>query len=210
MVVSARKGCGRYKIEVWGRSAHAGVEPHLGRNAILELAYQVQQLHALNDTIPGVTVSVGIIRGGDRTNVVPDYAYCEFDVRAADLKGVKAVEAALQAITAHHIVADTRIELSGAMGCLPFERNTQNTPLVELVKAAGTELGLHIQDVASGGASDANHTSCVGTPTLDGLGAGGGLAHNPGEYIELDYLPLRIALVMGLIRRIGLTFDHQR
>jgi glutamate carboxypeptidase len=202
-VVSARKGCGRYKIEVWGRSAHAGVEPHLGRNAILELAGQVQKLHALNGTIPGVTVSVGIIRGGERTNVVPDYAYCELDIRAADVAGIRAVEQAMREITTQRILDGTRIELSGSMGSQPFERNAQNQPLIAHVKAAGADLGLEIEDVSSGGASDANTASWAGTPTLDGLGTGGGLAHNPGEYVELAYLPKRIALVMRLVKRLG-------
>jgi glutamate carboxypeptidase len=202
-VVSARKGCGRYKIEVWGRSAHAGVEPHLGRNAILELAGQVHKLHALNGTIPGVSVSVGIVRGGERTNVVPDYAYCELDIRAADGAGIHAVEKAMRAITTQHVLDGTRIALSGGMGSQPFERNVQNQPLIAHARAAGVSLGIAIQDVSSGGASDANTSSWAGTPTLDGLGAGGGLAHNPGEYVELDYLPKRIALVMGLVRRLG-------
>jgi glutamate carboxypeptidase len=202
-VVSARKGSGRYKVEVWGRSAHAGVEPQLGRNAILELASQVQKIHALNGTIPGVTLSVGIIRGGERTNVVPDYACCELDVRAADQAGIQAVEKALHEVTTQHILSDTRIVLSGGMGCQPFERNAQNEPLIALVKAAGADLGLDIQDVSTGGASDANTSSWAGTPTLDGLGTGGGLAHNPDEYVELDYLPRRIALVMGLVKRLG-------
>lgn len=202
-VVSARKGCGHYKIEVWGRAAHAGVEPHLGRNAILELAIQVQKLQALNGTISGVTVNVGVIHGGERTNIVPDYAYCEVDIRASDQAGIRAVEAAMHNITTQHVLDGTRIKLSGSMGSQPFERNLQNAPLVEHIKAAGAELGLEIQDVGSGGASDANTSSWAGTPTLDGLGAGGGLAHNPDEYIELDYLPKRIALVMGLIHHIG-------
>lgn len=202
-VVSARKGCGRYKVEVWGRSAHAGVEPHLGRNAILELAGQVQKLQALNGTIPGVTLSVGIIHGGERTNVVPDYAYCELDIRAADQAGIRAIEKAMRDVTTQHILDGTRIALSGGMGSQPFERNAQNEPLIALVKAAGADLGLDIQDVSTGGASDANTSSWAGTPTLDGLGTGGGLAHNPDEYIELDYLPKRIALVMNLVKRIG-------
>lgn len=202
-VVSARKGSGRYKVEVWGRSAHAGVEPHLGRNAILELASQVQKLHALNGTIPGVTLSVGIIHGGERTNVVPDYAYCELDIRAADQAGIRAVEKAMRDIATQHILDGTRVVLSGGMGSQPFERNAQNEPLLAHIQAAGAELGIDIQDVGSGGASDANTSSWAGTPTLDGLGTGGGLAHNPDEYIELDYLPRRIALVMGLVKRLG-------
>jgi glutamate carboxypeptidase len=202
-IVSSRKGCGQYRVEVHGLSAHAGVEPERGRNAILELSYQVQKMQALNGTIPGATLSVGIIRGGERTNVVPDHAYFDMDVRATDQTSIKALEAAMRQVTYQNELRGTRITLSGSMLCQPFERNSRNAHLVELAKEAGSELGLKIQDVGSGGASDSNTTSAMGIPTLDGLGAGGGLAHNPGEFIELDYLPARIALVAGLVRRIG-------
>src|SRR5438105_13012077 len=97
----------------------------------------------------------------------------------------------------------TQTTLSGILVSMPFERNKLNPHLIQLAKEAGSELGLKIEDVSSGGASDANNTSAVGAPTIDGLGAGGGLAHNPGEYIELDYLPTRIALLAGLVQRIG-------
>jgi glutamate carboxypeptidase len=202
-IVSSRKGCGQYRVEVHGVPAHAGVEPDRGRNAILELSYQVQKMQALNGTIPGATLSVGIIRGGDRTNVVPDYAYFDMDVRTVDQASHKALEAAMRQVTYQNKLNGTRISLSGSMLCQPFERTKRNARLVELAKEAGSELGLKIQDAGSGGASDANTTSAMGVPTLDGLGAGGGLAHNPGEFIELDYLPTRVALAAGLLRRIG-------
>jgi len=202
-IVSSRKGCGQYRVEVYGLSAHAGVEPQRGRNAILELSFQVQKMQALNGTIPGATLSVGIVRGGERTNVVPDYAYFDMDVRASDQGSLKALEAAMRQVTSQNELQGTRITLSGSMLCQPFERNSHNTRLIEFAREAGHELGLRIQDVGSGGASDANTTAAMGIPTLDGLGAGGGLAHNPGEFIELDYLPTRIALVAGLVRRIG-------
>ena len=201
-VVSSRRGSGQYRVEVQGVSAHAGVEPQRGRNAILELSYQVQKMQALNGTVPGTTLSVGIIHGGERTNVVPDYAYCDMDVRASDKAGISAIEAAMHKVTTEHALQGTQITLSGSMLSRPFERNRRNANLVQWTKEAGRELGLSIEDVGSGGASDANNTSAVGTPTIDGLGAGGGLAHNPGEYIELDYLPTRIALLSGLVQRI--------
>ena len=201
-IVSSRKGCGQYRVEVHGLSAHAGVEPQRGRNAILELSYQVQKMQALNGTIPGATLSVGIIRGGERTNVVPDYAYFDMDVRVADQASLKALEEAMRQVTHQNKLAGTRITLNGSLLCQPFERNQHNEQLVALAKEAGRELGVKIQDVGSGGASDANTTAAMAIPTLDGLGAGGGLAHNPGEYIELDYLPTRIALAAGLIGKI--------
>ncbi|GAC1434649.1 MAG: M20 family metallopeptidase [Ktedonobacteraceae bacterium] len=202
-VVSSRRSSGQYRVEVRGLSAHAGVEPHNGRNAIHELTYKVQAMQALNGTIPGTTLSVGIIHGGERTNVVPDFAYCEMDVRASDLQGIQAIEVAMRKVAAKTTIEGTTTTFSGDMRCLPFERTEQNARLVQKAKEAGKELGLTIEDLGSGGASDANTTSGMGIPTIDGLGAGGGLAHNPGEYIELDYLPTRIALLTGLVRRIG-------
>ncbi len=202
-VVSWRRSSGRYRVEVRGVAAHAGVEPQKGRNAIVELASQVQKMQALNGSVPGTTLSVGVIHGGERINVVPDYAYCDMDVRATDGAGIQAIEAAMQKVTTQHVLEGTTITLSGSMMSQPFERNSRNAHLVQLVKEAGSELGLKIEDVGSGGASDANNTAAVGTPTIDGLGAGGGLAHNPGEYVELDYVPVRIALLAGLVQRIG-------
>ena len=201
-VVSSRRGCGQYRVEVQGLSAHAGVEPQRGRNAILELSYQVQKMQALNGTVAGTTLSVGIIHGGERTNVVPDYAYFDMDVRASDQKAARNLEAAMRQVTTQNKLQGTTISLSGSMLCQPFERNSANERIVQLAREAGNPLGLKIQDVGSGGASDANTTAAMGIPTIDGLGAGGGLAHNPGEFIELDYLPTRIALVTGLIRKI--------
>ncbi|HYL43054.1 MAG TPA: M20 family metallopeptidase [Ktedonobacteraceae bacterium] len=202
-VVSSRRSSGQYRVEVRGVSAHAGVEPQRGRNAILELSYQVQKMQALNGTVPGTTLSVGVIHGGERTNVVPDYAYFDMDVRASDTTGIQAIEAAMKRVTTQHVLQGTQITVSGSMISQPFERNQRNALLVRLVQEAGSELDLKIEDVGSGGASDANNTAELDVPTIDGLGAGGGLAHNPGEYIELDYLPTRIALLAGLVQKIA-------
>ena len=201
-VVSSRRGSGQYRVEVHGLASHAGVEPQRGRNAIHELSYQIQAMQALNGTIPGTTLSVGIVHGGERTNIVPDFAYCEMDVRVSNKAGLDAIEAAMRRVVSKTTIEGTTVTLSGDMRCMPFERSERNATLVQLAKDAGRELGLKIEDLGSGGASDANTTSGMGIPTLDGLGAGGGLAHNSGEYIELDYLPVRIALLTELVRRI--------
>jgi glutamate carboxypeptidase len=201
-VVSSRRGSGQYRVEVHGVASHAGVEPQRGRNAIHELSYLIQAMQALNGTISGTTLSVGTVHGGERTNVVPDFAYCEMDVRVSDQAGLNAIEAAMRRVVSRPTIEGTSATLSGEMRCMPFERSERNVALVQTAKEAGRELGLKIEDLGSGGASDANTTSALGIPTIDGLGAGGGLAHNPGEYIELDYLPVRIALLTELVRRL--------
>ncbi len=101
-VTIARKGAATFTLEIHGVAAHAGVEPHRGRSAILEMAHRIVALHALNGTIPGVTVNVGVVQGGERPNIVAEAAYAEIDVRAADEEGVQAIEAALA-----QVVADT-------------------------------------------------------------------------------------------------------
>jgi glutamate carboxypeptidase len=203
-VVSSRRGSGQYRVEVRGVSAHAGVEPHRGRNAIFELAHQVIALQNLHGTIPGTSLCVSVIQGGERTNVVPDFAYCLMDVRVSDAAGLHAIEAAMQKVTERKVLDGTQITLSGGMRCMPFECSERNAQLVWLAKEAGRELDLQIEDMGSGGASDANTTSAAGVPTIDGLGAGGGMAHNPDEYVELDYLPIRIALLASLVQKIGM------
>ena len=202
-VVSSRRSSGLYRVEVHGRSAHAGVEPQKGINAILELSYQVQAMQALQGTISGTSLSVTVIRGGERSNVIPDSAYFEMDVRASSMAGIQSIEEAMRRVAARKIMDGTQITLSGDMRCLPFERSEQNAPLVRAAREVGEELELEMQDLASGGASDANNTAPLGVPTIDGLGAAGGLAHNPDEYVELDSLPVRIALLSGLVKKIS-------
>jgi glutamate carboxypeptidase len=201
-VVSSRRGAGHYRVEAHGISAHAGVDPQHGRNAILELAHKVIDLQAINGTIPGTTLNVGIIKGGGRPNVVPDYAYCDIDIRVSNQRGIKAIEQAIRNVTEKTVLDGTTVTLSGEIRSLPFEKTAGSARLVELARLAGQEVGIQLEDVASGGASDANTTAGMGVPTIDGLGAGGAHAHNPDEYIELDYLPTRIAFITHLLQQI--------
>lgn len=202
-IVSSRRGTGNYTIEVHGVSSHAGVEPQKGRNAILELAHQVVALQAINGTIAGTTLNVGTICGGERINIVPDYARCQIDVRVSSPAGAEAIEAAMRKVTEQRVLDGTKIVLNGCIQRPPFERTERSAKLVYLAKQAGRELGLEIEDVGTGGASDGNLTAAMGVPTIDGLGACGGLAHNPNEYIELDSLPIRLALFTGLVQHIN-------
>ncbi|GCE48133.1 glutamate carboxypeptidase [Thermosporothrix hazakensis] len=208
-VVSSRRGSGLYRVEVHGIAAHAGVEPQKGRNAIVELAHLVGLLQELHGTIPGTSLSVTTIQGGTRGNVVPEYACCEMDVRASTRAGIKALEGAIRKTISRRKIEGTTVSLSGGFRCQPFEPSERNAHLVHMAQEAGAELGIQIQALTTGGASDANTTASLGIPTIDGLGAGGGKAHNPDEYIELDYLPERIALLTGLIQRITLSLQNR-
>ncbi len=199
----ARKGVATYRIDVEGRSAHAGVEPHKGRNAIQELASRILAVQALNGTISGVTLNVGVVHGGERPNVVPDAAYALVDVRAADKEGMEAVERAMRVVMeAVPVVADTTARLSGGFMHGPFTQSVASQRLFALASEVAAELGYTLTGSPTGGGSDGNTTAAAGTPTLDGLGPAGGMAHNPGEYIEVDSIAPRVALLAGLIVRV--------
>jgi glutamate carboxypeptidase len=202
-IVSARKGILDVRIVVHGRAAHAGVEPEKGRNAILEAARIVRQLHELNGRWPDVTVNVGKISGGTRPNVVPDRCEIEVDVRATTGEGLDAVEAALREIAAATEVPDTTAELEVMAGWRPMEKLARSGRLVEHAQSVARRLGFEIKDTSTGGASDANSTSGMGVPSLDGLGPIGGSDHSPAEYLELDSVVPRTALLAGLLLAIA-------
>jgi len=200
----ARKGVATYRIDVEGLSAHAGVEPHKGRNAILELANRIIAVQALNGSIPGVTLNAGVIHGGERPNIVPDAAYALVDARAADSAGMEAVERAMREVAeAAPVVEGAAVRLSGGFLHQPFTQSAASERLFALASEVAAELGYTLTGSPTGGGSDGNTTAAIGTPTLDGLGPAGGMAHNPGEYIEVESIAPRVALLAGLIARIG-------
>jgi glutamate carboxypeptidase len=204
-VVIARKGVGNYRLEVRGVAAHAGVEPQKGRSAILELAHKIVALQALNGTIPGVTVNVGVVGGGARPNIVPDHAHALIDVRAADKPGIAAVEEAFQRIARQVTIPDTESAITGKLAHLPFEATPGNMALFHLAKAEAARQNIALRGIFTGGGSDGNTTATM-IPTLDALGLAGGMAHNPGEFILIDSIAPRMVLLAGLIERIGAAF----
>ncbi len=201
-IVSARKGSGEFIVKVAGKSAHAGVEPEKGANAILELAHQIIALHQLNGIAPGVTVNADVIHGGTVHNVIPNEAWAEVDVRAIDPIGAEAIQRALTELPKHTTIQGTRVELNGRFKYPPMAKTPATAFLVELAREAAHELGFDVKDAATGGASDANVIAGLGVPVLDGLGPVGGLDHGPDEYIEAGSIVPRTAMVAGLIQRI--------
>ncbi len=199
-IVSARKGVGTYTVTVHGKSAHAGVEPHKGANAILALARYTEALQALNGFRPGLTVNVGVVRGGTRPNVVADFAEAKVDVRIPRAEDASPLEQAMRDLLAREVVTGATAELSGGISNPPMEKTPAAAHLVALAQAAAHELGFEMKDIASGGGSDGNYTAGLGTPTLDALGPIGGKSHNAmEEWTDLDSVVPRAAMLARLI-----------
>jgi glutamate carboxypeptidase len=202
-IVSARKGVADFRITATGRAAHAGVEPERGRSAIIQIAHTVLALHALNGRWPGVTVNAGVISGGTRPNVVPERCELRVDVRSTTAAETTEVLAEVERIARTVEVPDVTIDVHAEEGFPPMEKTPATARLVEQAKAIAAELGFEVRDAATGGASDANPVAGMGVPTLDGLGPVGGADHAPGEWIDLESVVPRTALLASLIAGLG-------
>jgi glutamate carboxypeptidase len=194
---TARKGVGRFHLEVQGQAAHAGVAPEDGRSAIVELAHQVFRIQDLQDPSAGTTLNVGVIQGGTTPNVVPANASAEIDVRVVSMAEAERVTQALQSLRA--VTPDVRIAVSGGFNRPPMERSPMSAALFEQARCIGRELGLELTEGSTGGGSDGNFTAALGIPTLDGLGVRGGGAHADDEYILIDSLPECVDLLAALL-----------
>jgi len=196
-VKTARKGCGVYEVIVRGIAAHAGVDPEKGASAVHEIARQILRIQALQDLGRAVSVNVTRVVAGTRTNMIPDEARAVVDVRVPTLAEATRIDAAFRALVP--VDARTTLELAGGLERPPLERSAAVARLYDQARQVARELGQELAEGGTGGGSDGNFTAALGVPTLDGLGALGDGAHALHEYVEVDTLPDRAALVAGLI-----------
>ncbi len=205
-VISSRKGRGVFTLTVKGKAAHAGAAPEEGASAHVEMAYQVLNLHSLNGCLPGVTVNVGTLKGGTRPNVVPDWAEAQIDVRAATLSDAEVVQKKMMELVASTHVPGTNATLTGSWTRFPMEKTRRTAQLVTFAQLTARELGFEVRDIHSGSSSDANLVAAMGIPTLDGLGPVGGAEHSLEEYILMDSIVPRTAMLARLIEKISACF----
>jgi glutamate carboxypeptidase len=202
-LVSARKGICAFTVEVAGKAVHAGVRPAEGVNAVLEAAHKTVALQALNDRWPEVTCNVGVLQGGSRTNVVADRAVMRVEVRAATMDAFDRAMEEVERIVAAATVAGATARMAPAHRHPPMERTDAVAALVAQAQAVARDLGFEVGEAATGGAGDANTTAAAGLPTIDGLAPVGGEAHGPDEWLDLDSVVPRTALLAGLLARLG-------
>ncbi|MEZ0395616.1 MAG: M20 family metallopeptidase [Anaerolineales bacterium] len=192
-----RKGVGEFSLRVRGRAAHAGGDHEKGRNAIEEMAHQVLAIQRLTDYSRGTTLNVGLIRGGTASNVVPDEAVAEVDLRVMQPGEAERITAALHAL--RPILDGTRLEVSGGLNRPPMPCDDQMKNTFEKVKSIAAGLGLDLRAGGTGGGSDANFVAALGIPVLDGLGPAGEGYHSEREYIFAPSLVERAKLLAAIL-----------
>jgi glutamate carboxypeptidase len=198
---TSRKGVGQFEMIARGVSAHAGLDPGKGVSAIRELARQIIAIDALQDPANGVTLTVGLVSGGTRANVVPAEARATIDARAITRADADRVQRSMHALRAQ--IAGAQLDVTGGFDRPPLERSAGVVRLFELARSVAAEIGVTLEEGSAGGGSDGNFTAALGVPTLDGFGAIGDGAHALHEHVEIDALVPRAAVIAGVLESLS-------
>jgi glutamate carboxypeptidase len=192
-----RKGVAVYRVGVTGKAAHAGLEPEAGANAVVELAHQLLAIAALARPEEGTTVTPSVVRAGSAVNTVPAHAVAHVDVRTRTLVEAERVDAAFAAL--RPVTPGTTLDIEREIGVPPLERRA-SAELYDRAQRVAASLGMApLAEASVGGGSDGNLLAGLGIQVLDGLGAVGGGAHAEGEFIEVEAMAERAALVAALV-----------
>jgi len=192
-----RKGVGEFWVKTKGRAAHAGGDHEKGRNAIEEMAHQVIAIQKLTEYSKQTTLNVGVIQGGTVSNVVPEEAMIQVDVRVMQPGEWERLEVEMKKLKP--VLDGTSIEITGGLNRppMPFDETMRIT--FEKAKSIALRMGMELKASGTGGASDGNFVAPLGIPVLDGLGAVGDGAHSEREYIYAESLEQKARLVSSLL-----------
>jgi glutamate carboxypeptidase len=196
LLKTARKGVGEAEIIVHGRASHAGLAPQEGVNAIEELAQQITAVRSWNNFRNGTTIAACVVEGGTRVNVIPERAKATLDLRALRIADMHRLERKLHTLRPY--LPGARLEIRGGFNRPPMEHKMA-LELFARAEALASDVGLDLGECTVGGGSDGNFTAALGIPTLDGLGAVGDGAHSSHEHVLVRTMPVRSALLAGLL-----------
>jgi glutamate carboxypeptidase len=194
-IVTSRKGVARFEVFVKGVPAHAGTRPEDGVSAIRELANIIQTLEGMNDLERGVTVNVGVVRGGTKPNVIPEEAYAEVDMRVPTIADADELVPRILALTSQTNGVSVRV--TGELNRPPYEKSGAGAALFEHARRLAADIGFELVDSHTGGGSDGNFTAPL-TATLDGLGVDGKGAHTYYEQMYISSIEPRSRLLHRL------------
>jgi glutamate carboxypeptidase len=199
-VKTARKGVGEYLLKVTGKAAHSGLDFEKGQSAIVELSRQILEISKLVDLKKGITLNVGTVQGGTRSNVIPAEASAVLDVRVPRAKDAAGIDRRLRSLRPFN--RKCKLEIKGGVNRPPMERSPGVVSIYKKAAGIAKQLGWKLEEAAVGGGSDGNFTAGLGIPTLDGLGAVGEGAHASHESVLISELPRRAALIAELIEKV--------
>lgn len=205
-VTVATNGINQVKLEVKGRSSHAGSAPENGRNALTELSYQIIQLKDLGDQAKGTTVNWTLAKAGEKANIIPDLATAEADMRYSDVSENDRVMADAERISKNSLIPDTQTTLTLKKGRPPLAKNKGSEALAETARQLYGQIDKTIEPIAMRFGTDAGYAYVPGSSkpaVLETMGVVGAGLHADNEYIELNSVAPRLYLTVAMIRALS-------
>jgi glutamate carboxypeptidase len=196
-IVTGRKGVARFEIFIKGVPAHSGTRPQDGSSAVRELGNIIQALEAMNDFSRGISVNVGVVKGGTRPNVIPEEAYAAVDMRVPTLADAEELVPRILGLQSR--TAGVSVKVVGELNRPPYEKSNAGAALFEHARRCAAEIGFDLVDTSTGGGSDGNFTAPY-TATLDGLGVDGEGAHTHYEQMYISSIEPRARLLHRLFQ----------
>ena len=194
-VVVSRKGIVRVKINITGKSSHAGIDYFAGVSAIKEAAHKIIALEEKSQ-VDGLTFNCGIIEGGEIINIVPEKCAISVDVRVNTVEEMELAYQILQEVTAHSFLDGSTADIEYISKRMPMLRTRETEELFEKLRTVSMDCGLgDLVPIESGGGSDSAYTQAVGVPSICAVGACGDYCHTTNEYAEIDSLVKRAKLL---------------
>jgi glutamate carboxypeptidase len=198
-----RKGSETITITVHGKAAHAGINPQDGINAATELMHQLAVVNQFPQSGPGVTVNLTTLKAGTRSNIIPDFAEAEVNVRVRKAAQVDVINAAFAAQAKTRLVPGAEVSVAWSPAYPPLADNDATVALAKRAEAIYADLGLTLTEAGNGGASESAMAAAAGTPALDGLGPVGGGFHADTEYLDLTTLTPRLYMFTKLLMQLS-------
>ncbi|TWR88181.1 M20/M25/M40 family metallo-hydrolase [Pseudomonas saxonica] len=205
-VTVATNGINQVKLEVKGRSSHAGSAPENGRNALTELSHQIIQLKDLGDPAKGTTVNWTLAKAGEKANIIPDLATAEADMRYSDVSENARVMADAERISKNSLIPDTQITLTLNKGRPPLAKNEGSESLAKTARQLYGQIDKTIEPIAMRFGTDAGYAYVPGSAkpaVLETMGVVGAGLHADNEYIELSSVAPRLYLTVAMIRELS-------
>ncbi|PWK11282.1 glutamate carboxypeptidase [Tumebacillus permanentifrigoris] len=196
LLKTSRKGGGEFTLRAYGQAAHAGNDHQKGVNAIAELAHHILEIQSWTNYALGTTLSVGTIRGGTTSNVVPEYAEVHIDVRVQIASEADVITSKMHAL--QPVLEGARLVVEGGIDKHPMERTAGTERLFRVAQEQAELEGFTLGEIGVGGTSDGNIAASAGCVVLDGLGPMGDGAHASHEHVVIDAIPRNIALLVRL------------
>ena len=201
-VIIATNGIAYVHLDVKGISSHAGSAPEKGRNAAMEMAYQLLQLKDLGDPAKGTTVNWTVVQAGDRVNVIPAAASAKADMRLSVLSELERVQNDANRIIQKELIPETQVTVRVEDRRPPFSQNPNTDALAKKAQAIYQDIGKTLTPVAMRFGTDAGYAYNPANPkqmVLEGLGIVGDKLHSVDEWGDLDSVVPRLYLTVMLL-----------